>query len=59
MKILESDITSVVHLNMCHICDVFVHKHQPLHDREIWCDGIFKAVPQLCVGHQMLTQKPY
>ena len=36
MKILESDVTSVVHLNiMCHICDVFMHKHQPLwlHDK--------------------------
>ena len=34
---------------MCQICDSCVHKHQPLHDREIWCDGIFKAVPPTIV----------
>ena len=29
---------------MCQVCDSVVHKHQPLHDREIWSGGIFKAV---------------
>ena len=30
---------------MCNICDVVAHKHQPLHDREVWYDGIFRAIP--------------
>lgn len=34
---------------LCRTCDSTVHEHQPLHDREIWCDGIFKAVPPTTV----------
>lgn len=30
---------------MCHACDSAIHKQQPLHDREIWSDGVLKAVP--------------
>lgn len=30
---------------MCHGCDSAIHKQQRLHDREIWSDGVFKAVP--------------
>lgn len=35
---------------MCHTCDVAIHKHQPLHDREMWCDGTFRAIPPTTVG---------
>ena len=43
---------------MCHICDQLLHKHKPLHDREIWCDGIFKAVsPTTVCGSSNLDTK--
>ena len=35
----------MVHHNICVVCDSAIHKQQPLHDREIWSDGVFKAVP--------------
>lgn len=35
---------------MCHTCDETVHKHQPLHDREMWCDGVFRAIPPTSIG---------
>ena len=35
---------------MCNICDVVAHKHQPLHDREVWYDGIFRAIPPTTIG---------
>lgn len=34
---------------MCQACDRAVHNNQPLHDREMWSDGIFKAVPPTTV----------
>ena len=44
---------------MCHTCDVAVHKHQPLHDREIWRDGTFRAIPPTTVcceaGSELLS----
>ena len=35
----------VCHHNICVVCDSAIHKQQSLHDREIWSDGVFKAVP--------------
>ncbi|XP_064390969.1 uncharacterized protein LOC135338816 isoform X2 [Halichondria panicea] len=33
---------------MCNICDVVAHKHQPLHDREVWYDGIL-STQRVCI----------
>ena len=35
---------------MCHTCDAAIHHNQPLHDHEMWCDGIFRAIPSTTVG---------
>ncbi len=39
---------------MCNICDVVAHKHQPLHDREVWYDGICGMMVYLGQYHQQL-----
>lgn len=41
---------------MCCTCDAAVHEHQPLHDREIWHNGAFRAIPPTTVGCEAVSK---
>lgn len=61
MKILESDVTSVVHLNICatSVMCLFTSTNHYMIGRFGVMEYSKQFLPQLCVGHQMLTQKLY